>query len=254
MLSREYSSTEGAVTVPRMGDKRASQINSLETSRPRAGRRFEPTHELEILPDALRTARGLPGAHRGLVTVSEMTGPNGIPDFTALVGDERKLDLRLACDVPPLLNEVDAGVVSMSAVRQARSAEQLATSLGWPESTVARRLPSLVRAGALREQDGRFTRHEALQPLGRMYAIEAKVSDWRRALRQGRLYSLWADNYVLVLGPLTDAASTLVLHQVEIDGAGLVIDGRWRRKPSSSKLSAQKRVWAAEHLVAALRG
>lgn len=186
--------------------------------------------------------------------VSEMTGPNGIPDLTALVGGELKLDARLACDVPPLLNEVDAGVVSVCAARKARSVAQLATLLGWPESTVARRLPSLIRYGALRDEGGKFTRHEALQPLGRIYAIEVKVSDWRRALRQARVYSLWADNYVLVLGRLTDSASTLALDQVEIDEAGLVIDGRWRRKPTLSNLPAHKRLWASEHLVAALRG
>lgn len=250
----QAAALHGAVNVPVMLGKGLRQVVSLETSRPRAGRRFEPSHELELLPDALRAAKGLPGAHRGLVMVSEMTGPNGIPDFTALVGEETKLDSRLSCDVPPLLNEVDAGVVSVSAVKQARSAQQLAGLLGWPEATVARRLPSLVRNGALSDEGGRFTRHEALQPLGRLYAIEVKVSDWRRALRQARVYSLWADNYVLVLGRLTDAASTLALDQVEIDSAGLYINNCWHRKPTSNKLPPYKRLWAAEYLVAALRG
>lgn len=229
-------------------------IAAVDTSRPRAGRRFEPTHELEVVPAALQAARTLPGAHRGAVVVSEMAGPNGIPDLTALIGDDRKLRTRLDCPVAPLLNEIDAGIVAVTNPSVARSPQQIGESLGWPESTVLRRIPSLVRQGALIDHGNRFTREGAIQPLGRIFAVEAKVNDWRKALKQARTYALWADNYVLVLGRATVAATDLALEEVAQDRAGLVVSGRWRRKPNAAPLPPAKRLWAAEHFVASLRG
>lgn len=229
-------------------------VIAVDTSRPRAGKRFEPTHELEVVPDALQAARTLPGAHLGVVVVSEMAGPNGIPDLTALIGDARKLEARLACPVAPLLNEIDAGIIAVTSPKLARTPQYIGGALGWPESTVRRRLPALVRQGALTEHGDKFARHASIQPLGRIYAIEAKVSDWRQALRQARTYALWADNYVLVLGKATEAATGLALEQVSHDRAGLVVGGEWQRKPNPVNLPPAKKLWAAEHFVAALRG
>jgi hypothetical protein len=237
-----------------MGKSSRPPIVSVETSRPRAGRRFAPTHELEVVPDALEAARQLPGADRGVLVISEMTGPNGIPDLTALVGDPSALHRRLTCDIRPLLNEVDAGIVAVASPRLWRSPSELADALGWHESTVRRRLPALVKAGAVLQRGDRITRLPELQPLGRVYALEAKVRDWRSAMRQARAYSLWADSYVLVLGRSTEAATQLALEQVKADRAGLVVEGRWRRRPIPNKLAPAKRLWAAEHIVAAIRG
>lgn len=229
-------------------------VMSTLTSRPRAGRRFEPTHELELLPSAVNACRALPAAHKGLTVVAEMTGPIGIPDLTALVGSEAVLAARLACPVAPLLHEVDAAVVGVAHPRAARSAKQLAAAIGWPEETVRRRLVPLVRSGALHAVDGdRFIRDAALQPLGRVYAIEAKVRDWRRALYQARTYSTWADSYVLVMGALSKSPLSQLTAEVAADRAGLVVDGRWVRRPSVHRLSPGRRQWAAEHIVAALR-
>src|SRR4051812_12851029 len=82
----------------------------FETSRARPGRRFQPTHERALLRSALSAAGQLPGAHRGVLVVPEMSGPYGIPDLTALVGDPAALSARLDLPVPPLLHEVDAAV------------------------------------------------------------------------------------------------------------------------------------------------
>lgn len=237
-----------------MAEESNRRVVSFVTSRPRAGRRFAPIHELDVVPDALNAAYGLPAAHRGLLVVSEMTGPTGIPDLTALVGDESKLESRLSSSVPALLNEVDAGVTAAASPKMGRTVAQLAAVVGWPEATVRRRIPFLLRHGALFEAGGRYIRDAALQPLGRIYAIEAKVSDWRQALRQARTYSLWADNYVLVLGRATPSACALALEQVALDRAGLVVRGEWVRRPNPANRAASRRLWAAEHVVAALRG
>jgi hypothetical protein len=225
-----------------------------ETSRPRPGRRFEPSHELALYEPALKACAALPWVNRGLTVVREMTGPIGIPDFTALVGDPQLLVARLRLDVPPLLHQVDAAVAAVAHPTTGRSVACLARRLNWPEDTVARRLPILVRLGALREmRSGRFVRPPELVPLGRMYAVETKVREWNRALRQAHSYSVWADTYVLVVGPLTPR----VLHdldvQVAADRGGLVVNNRWVRRPSVRQLPPARRLWAAEHLVAALQ-
>ena len=229
-------------------------VKSLQTSRPRHGRRFEPTHELELLPDALAACRALPAAHMGTTIVAEMTGPIGIPDLTVLVGSDELLAARLACPIEPLLHEVDAAAVGVAHPHMARTASQIAATLGWPEETVSRRLDQLTRSGALVRRDGgRFCRHPDLQPLGRVYAVEAKVRDWRRALHQVRTYSTWADSYVLVMGRLPSGPLEKLSNEVAADHAGLVVDGRWVRRPRVHKLSPGRRLWAAEHMVAALR-
>lgn len=225
------------------------------TSRPRSGRRFQPSHELALHGPAIQACAALPGAHRGLTVISEMTGPIGIPDLTAVVGPPSHLTARLAIKVPPLLNQLDAGVVAVTHPSQARSTAAMARLLQWPEQTVQRRVGELVHLGALHEvRPGRFVRPEQLRPVGRLYAVEAKVRDWGRALRQGRTYSVWADSYVLVMGPLADRAQHQLLEQAHQDKAGLVVAGRWLNRPTVHPLPIAQRLWAAEHVVAAVGG
>jgi hypothetical protein len=226
----------------------------LSSLRPRAGRRFEPIHELELEPDALQATRSLPGAHRGLVVLREMAGPFGVPDLVAVVGPPALLKERLKLSVAPLLNQVDAGVVAAAAPRARRTAETLARRLTWPVESVQRRLPELIRGGALLPAGpDSYVRPAALRPVGRLYAIEAKVKDWRRALRQARTYSIWCDSYVLVLASLGSGSHSTVVGEVEEDGAGLIVAGRWVQRPRLGTRSAAQRLWGSEHLIAALR-
>jgi hypothetical protein len=226
----------------------------IASSRRRAGRRFEPIHELELETDALRAARALPGAHRGLVVLRELAGPFGVPDLVAVVGAPELLEERLALGVPPLLNQVDAGVVAAAAPRARRTVETLARRVGWPVASVRRRLPELIRIGALiAAGPGSYVRPAPLQPVGRLYAIETKVKDWRRALRQARTYSLWCDSYVLVMASLSSGSHATVMEAVTQDGAGLLVGGQWLQRPRLGRRSPAQRVWGSEHLVAALQ-
>lgn len=54
------------------------------------------------------------------MVLQEMTGPIGIPDFTALIGDGIALRNRMATDIPPLLHQVDAAVASVAHPRVPR--------------------------------------------------------------------------------------------------------------------------------------
>jgi hypothetical protein len=226
-----------------------------DTSRPRAGRRFEPTHERALHDPAVTACGSLPGAHKGVLVIREMAGPIGIPDLTALVGSPEALTARLSLDVDPLVNEIDAAVVAVASATAGRSADAISRALGWPRDTVMRRLPGLVRSGALCEiRPSLFVRPQALAPVGRLYAVEAKVRDRTAALQQARAYSVWADSYVLVMGPLAPRPLAHLREEVDADQGGLVVDGRWLRRPVIRRLTRARRLWAAEHLVAAMRG
>lgn len=228
-------------------------VSARATSRPRAGKRFLPTHELALLNDALQVCASLPGASRGVLVLAEMTGPIGIPDLTALVGPVDQLNARIAQGVPPLLSEVDAGVVAVAHPNRGLSVEGLAEAVGWPAETVGRRVAHLLRKGALvQSQPGRYRRPPALAPLGRLYAVEAKVRDWRRGLRQVRSYSVWADSYVLVMGPLAAGPLVQLRNEVAGDQGGLVVDGKWVMRPRLHPLPPARRLWASEHFMAAV--
>jgi DNA-binding Lrp family transcriptional regulator len=216
------------------------------------GRRFQPIQELSLHPVALRAAEALPSAHVGVIAARELAGPIGIPDVTALVGNPERLRARLNADVRPLLHRVDVGVLAAASSRRALSIQTFAQRLNWPVETVARRIPNLVRAGALKRSGSGYLRHAAIQPLGRIYAIEAKVSDWRRALIQARAYGVWADAYVLVMGGLSPRAIEQLLKEVSIDGGGLMVEGVWHRRPVVHPLPAPDRIWAAEHFVSGI--
>jgi hypothetical protein len=229
------------------------QLAVRPSARPRHGRRFAPVAEAELAEDALAAARGLPHAHRGLVVITEMTGPFGVPDFVAIVGPPDRLEARASIPVAPLLNEVEAAIVAVLAPRAARSIDTVADALGWPLPVIERRLPTLLRTGAVIEvRPGRFVRPAELEPVGRLYALESKVSDWRRAILQGRRYRLWCENYVVVMPELSNSTGLRAAEAIGADGAGLVAAGSWVRRVRAHHLSPSRRLWGSEHAYAAL--
>lgn len=229
-------------------------VLEVTTSTPRAGRRFEPVQERELHRDALAAARGLPGASRGLVVVPEFAGPLGIPDFTAYVGDVDRIRHRNHLDIRSVVKELETGIVSATHVRRPSRAQDIADALGWPVQTVAGRAKGLVKRGVLIEVGaGRYVRPEPLRPGGRLYAIEAKVDDWRSALRQVRTYRVWADSYVLVMGQLSERAESDLTAEVRKDRGGLVVAGRWKVRPRLGHVAARRRLQAWEMFAAATR-
>jgi hypothetical protein len=217
-----------------------TNLPDVHAGRPRAGRRFEPIAERMLSESALRAARTLPGAHRGVRILLETAGPFGVPDR------------RLALEVPPLLNQVDAGVISATAPAAARTLETLAKRLSWPVETVQRRLPHLLRIGALvRAGAETYVRPADLASVGRLFAIEAKVRDWRRALRQARTYSVWTDGYVIVMPEVGASSLPGLLAEVSRDRGGLMLNGKWVLRPRLLTRTPAQRLWGSEHAIAA---
>jgi DNA-binding MarR family transcriptional regulator len=156
--------------------------------------------------------------------------------------------------VPPVINELETGILSAAYVRRGSSTEDIARTLGWPVGTVTDRVKGLVRRQALLESSsGRYVRPVSLEPGGRLYAVEAKVDDWRSALRQVRTYRVWADSYVLVMGPLSERAQATLSGEVLKDRGGLMVAGRWIVRPRLGHTEARRRVQAWELFAAATR-
>lgn len=189
------------------------------------GRRFQAAAELSLEPTARRAMRALPGAESDLIVVKEAAGPFGIPDFVALVGGRDRLQRRRKARVAPLLNDVDTTLVAAAHSAKPLSLDSIARRSSLPTSAMQRRLPALVKSGALLSAGpSSYVRHPALEPCGRLYAVEMKVRDWRKALHQCRRYSVWTDSYVLVLGKAPPQRSlTELIANVRSDRGGLVV-------------------------------
>ncbi len=231
-----------------------SLVVQIETSSPRPGRRFEPVQERALHAAATAACHSLPGAARGLVVIPEFSGPIGIPDFTAFIGDAGDLIRRQRLSVPATTNEIDAGILSVAHVQRPRTAASMAQSLNWPLSTIAGRLRGLVLRGSLLEPTpGRFVRPAELSARGRLYAVEAKVDDWRSGLRQVRTYRVWADAYVLVMAKVAERALGQLTDEVTRDRGGLVVDGEWILRPRIGRLSAHRKLQAWEMFANASR-
>jgi DNA-binding Lrp family transcriptional regulator len=182
-----------------------------------------------------------------------MSGPLGVPDFLALVGGLPGLQERLASGIPPLLSELDCEIVAQLFAARPRTLSALAVSLGWTETAVGSRIARLRKTGAVIETPkGTYLRHRALKASGSVYAIEAKIRDWNKAVRQARGYRTWANNYVLVLGPLGSQAINSATKEAASDHAGLYVDGHWVLRPLRHSPEAARALLGFEHLVAAL--
>jgi len=196
----------------------------------------------------------IPRQEEGILALREFHAPFGIPDLTVVVGDHSLRRRRLRLSVPPLVNEIDAGVVSVVNAVRPSSADQISARVGWPISTVRRRIPGLIRVGALVETaPDRFVRRKEIVPIGTTWAIETKVSEWRRALRQCRTYRTWADGYILIMGRVPSTSLSVLRREVTNDRGGLVIGDDWIVHPRTTKLPSARRLWTSEHIVAACK-
>lgn len=231
-----------------------SNPRGLQSSRQRPGRRFAPSAELTLDGTARAASAELPGADDGLLVLREFQAPYGVPDLMVITGDPTPRRQRLRLNVPTLLNEVDAGIVSVAHSPAGATPQQIASRLRWAPSTVARRVPSLVRSGALVPlAGGRLARPRQIRPIGTFYAVEMKMTEWRRAVRQCRTYRTWADSYLLVMSEVSATGRTGLVAEVRSDGGGLIIGGEWVLRPRHKPLTKARRLWTSEHVIAASR-
>lgn len=229
----------------------AERVQEWSPARVPAGRRFEPVAERELDPVLRDLASRLPGARGGVTVIAEMPGPRGLPDLVAVPVTPR-LGARLDLDCPPLLSWSDARLAAACSTTRAWSSAALARRLDFDERAVRPRLRRLVSWGALTQTpQGAFMRAARLQPIGRIYALEAKVDDWSAGLGQALRYGSWADASAAVLAGLPRDPSRAVAQATQL-GLGLAHNARWLVRPRVREMSLAHRLWASEFVVAAL--
>lgn len=217
------------------------------------GRRFEPQAELTLHELARTAAATLPGVADEVLLVPEMPSPLGLPDFIALSDGSSWLQTRQMAGVQPILSESECSVLAALHPGQALSRETVARRSGWSLSDLEPVVSRLVNAGAIETTPGGAHRvNPSLVPSGSMFALEAKVKDWQKAVLQGRAYRTWANNYVVVLGAVGPVAERRAAERVRDDGAGLFSSSGWIVRPRARQPAPAKRLWGFEHLYAAL--
>lgn len=226
-----------------------SGVLEVASQRPVLSPSFEPRAESTLAGTLRDVAATLPGARGGVVAVGEFRGPWGVPDLAVL--SPARVEQRLACDVPPLLSQQECRLVA--AATRWIGTESLTRAARVSSASAERSLRRLVSVGALEVRGDRLRREPGVVPLGRLWAVEAKVEEWQGGLAQAHRYRLWADGAVLVLGrarvPHKEIAERARHYQV-----GLVVEGRWISRPRLVPPDAATRLHASEHMLAALIG
>lgn len=222
-----------------------------QARRQNGGRRFEAQRELSLAAAAREAIEFLPGSADGLLVRQEAAGPFGIPDFLCLTGDLDVWRRRRRLRVAPVLNPVDASIVAHASHTRAYASRTLAKFAGLAEATVERRLPHLLRSGALLEySDSTVVRPFPLQPFGRLFAVEMKVKDWQKALRQCRRYALWTETYFLVMERVPIDRLDELRRAVSKDRGGLMVAGEVLVLPRTRSLPRARRLLASEYFYA----
>lgn len=196
----------------------------------RPGRRFAPTVERLLDEDLVTLAMRLPGAAEGLAVVHEFPGGRGVADVVAVTRWQEQLQQRISLQLPYLRNETDCTVAAALSPNQTRTVRGLSKRLGMSDEQVLRRIRPLVAAGYVEVHASGYRRVRGLEPIGRAYALEAKVSDWRQGISQALRYSTWCDTAaVVLLKPPRDLAE--VKARCSGLGLGLAAGGRWISRP-----------------------
>lgn len=238
---------------PSIPEPRLARIREQASLRERPGCRFLPNAERELEPVLRGLAARLPGAGRGVSVIAEMPGPAGLPDLVA-VPLTSSLAERLNHWSPPLLSWPDVRLVAAASVNRALTVAVLARRVAVPEHAIRRHVSRLVHLGALtRTTTGCLLRPAAMRPVGTLYALEAKVDNWSAGLDQALRYSSWADASAVVVSRLPRDHSRAITLARDLQ-LGLALGPRWLVRPTVRRLEFARRLWASEHVVAALTG
>jgi hypothetical protein len=193
----------------------------------------------------------LPGSANGVLAAAEFAGPSGIADLVAVTRVQNLLTARLQLGLAPLSSLSDASVVAAVSIQRTTTADRVARVLGMSEVQSMRRLRQLSESGFLTQKGKGYRRHPDIVPIGRMYAFEAKVSDWRRGTAQALRYARWADAVGMILLKSPKDLERLKAHSRALK-IGVAIGNRWLVRPVLQPVSPGLRLLSSEMFVAAL--
>lgn len=232
-----------------------TNLLEAEPARVRAGRRFEPIQERELDNPLRQLASKLPGAKNGVYVLPEFVGASGVADLVAVTRADLDLRDRLETQIPFLGTLTLATVAASIPMTRTISLGRLSHALHMSARQVSGYIRELESTGAVMKTGSCYRRDKSLRPIGRMYAFEAKVSDWKRALGQAVRYSSWADaGSIVLLRPPADVAS--VMAHVRAMNVGLAVGSTWivrpRITPLLSPTHAGGRLLASERFAESL--
>lgn len=219
-------------------------LGEIEASH-RAGRRFEPIAERQLDVDLIALADRLPWAAGGLLISRETPGPRGVADLVATTRLQPSLDRRLSAGISYVQNRTDCLVLAATPVARTLTEMSIAGRLAMSVEQVAKRLRRLASSGHVLPYGTGFRRHPQLRPIGRAYALEAKVSDWRQGLFQAIRYSSWCDAAGVVLLNRPRDLEITRLKFAEF-GIGLAVRDQWVVRPRIGRPDPGWRLWLSE--------
>lgn len=219
-----------ALTIASESDTSCSHALHEFEGQPRLGHQFEPTTESLLDEDLRMLSTRLPSASSGVAFIREFVGGRGIADAVAITGWRTAVRTRVDLGLPPLLNQTDCAVVAALSPNQTRRIATLTHKLGMSENQVIRHIRALTSAGYVQISGSGYRRMQGLEPIGRAYALEAKVSDWRQGISQALRYSTWCDAASIVLLKEPRNLDEVKIHCSTL-GLGLALKGRWVQRP-----------------------
>lgn len=233
--------------------------NVLEAlpARVRGGRPFEPVEEKELNQPLRVLASRLPGGKQGVYVVPEFFGSSGVADLVAVTRADADLQDRIASGLPFLSSLTLATVAAAIPSGRHSSIERVSAVLHMTTRQLLVYVRELESGGVVVKEGSGYRRHKAMRPVGRMYAFEAKVSDWNRALAQAVRYSSWADAASIVLLRTPGDVATVAKHARAMN-VGLAVGTSWmvrpRIAPPASPAHAGGRLFASEQFVRSVAG
>lgn len=215
---------------------------------PRPGHHFESKAERLLDEDLLALSVRLPNASEGIAFVREFVGGRGVADAVAIVGWHAATQDRVKLGLPPLLSETDCAIVAALSPNQTRTIATLTRKTGISENQLVRRIRQLTTGGYVQVSGSGYRRVRGLEPIGRAYALEAKVSDWRQGASQALRYSTWCDAAAVVL--IKDPRNLgEVKSHCSAFGLGLAANGRWIKRPRIGRPNPGLRLAMSEQFV-----
>jgi len=211
----------------------------------RAGHRFQSIAERELDTDLRSLAARLPHGDDDILLIPEFAGANGIADLVSLTRSREALHSRISSGIPFLTNLMDASIVASVPIGRTAAVSSTAVKLGMSERQLSGRVRRLVSNGSLLKFGHGFRRDPNIIPIGRMYAFEAKVTDWRRAMSQAVRYGTWSDavGVVLLNRPRDISAAADRARTFKI---GLAVGKTWIVRPRIRPNDVGLRLFASE--------
>lgn len=186
------------------------------------------THEAALVTALLKwVPQTLPLDAGALYIVPELGTDHGIADVVGIVLPSQWLARRVQFGAPPVTGRAAASIIASFRGFHSASKNRVRERVRMPDETFRRTLGHLRELGAITIVDDIVTVNPAVYLSGpeETVAVEAKIADWQRGLRQASAYGLFASRSYLAV-PSTLALSLTARREVfSRNGVGIISIG-----------------------------